>query len=63
MVTPVHSKLPSQCPGATEEGAAEEAKKRLNHTFASSSPPSASHLLEVLITKVVGCNLQEAVVM
>jgi hypothetical protein len=30
-------------------------KQRLNHTFASSSAPSASHLLEVLITRVVGC--------
>jgi hypothetical protein len=43
-------------PGTTEEGAAgEEEKKRLNRTFGSSSTPSASHLLEVLITRVVGC--------
>jgi hypothetical protein len=55
MVTLVPSKLPHGGPGTTEEGAAgEEAKKRLNHTFASSSTPSAFHLLEVLITRVVG---------
>jgi hypothetical protein len=40
----------------TEEGAAEEAKKRLNHTFASYTRPSAFHLLLVLVTKVVRCN-------
>jgi hypothetical protein len=42
-------------PGTTEEGAAEEAKKRLNHTFASSARSSAFHPLVVLITKVVRC--------
>jgi hypothetical protein len=50
-------------PGAIEEGAVEEAKKRLNHTFASSSRLSASHLLEVLIIGLLDVNLQEEVVM
>jgi hypothetical protein len=41
-------------PGTTEEGAAEEAKKKgLKHTFASYARPSAFHPLVVLIIRVV----------
>jgi hypothetical protein len=55
MVTPCIPSCRYGGPGATEEGAAEEAKKILNHTFTSYSRPSASRLLEVLIARVVGC--------
>jgi hypothetical protein len=51
-------KLPSCCyggPGIVEEGGTEEEKgiKGMNHTFASSSRPSASHPFVILRSWVV----------
>jgi hypothetical protein len=60
-------KLPScrhGSPGTTEEGGAEEAKKKgLKHIFASYARPSASHPFVILSNWVLDINLQEAFVM
>jgi hypothetical protein len=49
-------------PGTTEEGAAEEAKKKgLKHTFASYARPSAFHPL--VVSGLLDVNLQEAFAM